>query len=60
MSKKFKLVRATVLALQIITVALRVHDAFIKHDQCVDVCHKQSSASNLTSTDPDTPIRRLA
>lgn len=28
MSKKFKLVRATVLALQIITVALRVHDAF--------------------------------
>ena len=60
MSKKFKLVRATVLALQIITVALRVHDAFIKHDQCVDVRHRQSSASNLTSTDPDVPIRRFA
>lgn len=59
MFKNNRVCKAVFFAMQLITVTFRLHDAVVVHALC-ERSEIAGLASNLTSTDPDVPIRRFA
>lgn len=59
MPRKFRVFRAAVLAMQFITVAVRLHEAVSIHPQC-ERAEVAVLASNLSTHDPRASIQRFA